>query len=452
MGQRKRVVIIGAGFGGLYAARALRGADVHITLVDRTNHHLFQPLLYQVASAGLNPADIAIPVRRILRSQENVTIFMGEVHAIDVDARKVVMEGADPLSYDFLIVATGATHSYFGHDEYARHAPGLKTVDEALTIRQKIFLAYEAAERDSDDDDAVEGLLTFVVVGAGPTGVEMAGALSEIAKKTLSKEFRRIDPSRARVILIEGGDRVLGSYPEELSRKAKAALEHLGVEVRLNSRVTDVDENGVKIGEERIFASTVIWAAGVSASALGRSLKAPLDKAGRVKVTPELSIPDHDEVYVVGDLALVEQDGKPVPGVAPAAMQGAKHAAKNIMRALAGEPREAFRYVDKGSLATIGRASAVADAGFIRLSGFIAWLAWLGIHLIFLIGFKNRFFVLLQWAWSYVSYDRGSRVIHGMKREAIPSSRRFGKTSVPENANEQVPTTAPKAAASTPST
>jgi NADH:ubiquinone reductase (H+-translocating) len=427
MGKRKRIVIIGAGFGGLYAAQALRKAEVHITLVDRTNHHLFQPLLYQVATAGLNPADIAIPVRRILRSQENVTVFMGEVLAIDVDARTVVMEDAEPLPYDFLIVATGATHSYFGHDEYAKIAPGLKTVDEALTIRQKIFLAYEAAEREADPE-AIEGLLTFVVVGAGPTGVEMAGALSEIAKKTLENEFRRIHPGRARVLLIEGGDRVLGSYPEELSRKALAALEHLGVEVRLNARVTDVDEGGVKIGDERIFASTVIWAAGVSASPLGRSLKAPLDSAGRVKVTPELSIPDHDEVYVVGDLALFEQDGKPIPGVAPAAMQGAKHAAKNILATLAGEPRKPFHYVDKGSLATIGRASAVADAGFMRLSGFIAWLAWLAIHLIFLIGFKNRFFVLLQWAWSYISYDRGSRVIHGMRRTAIPSSRGFVKT------------------------
>jgi NADH dehydrogenase len=438
MGGRKAVVIIGGGFGGLYAAKALAGRDVDVVLVDKTNHHTFQPLLYQVATAGLNPADIAVPIRRILRKQPNVTVLMAEATNVDVEKRRVDLApgydgDSESLSYDYLVVATGATHSYFGHDEYARVAPGLKTIDEGLLIRQRIFMAYEAAERETDPE-LRSALLTFVVVGAGPTGVEMAGALSEIAHNTLAKEFRRIDPTSAKILLLEGGDRVLGSYPEELSRKARASLERLGVVVRERTRVTKVDDEGVSVGDERIPARTVVWAAGVSASPLAKSLGAPLDRAGRVEVTPELSIPGHDEVYVIGDLASFEHDGKPVPGVAPAAIQEAKHAVRNIVASMSGREREPFHYVDKGSLATIGRAAAVADLGFAKLSGFIAWLAWFAIHIFFLIGFRNRFIVIFQWAWSYFTFDRGSRLIHGMvtpKRAdppSFPTSQRFEPT------------------------
>ncbi len=425
---RKSVVIIGGGFGGLYAAKAFAGLDLDVVLLDKTNHHTFQPLLYQVATAGLNPADIAVPIRSILRKQKNVTVLMAEAVNIDVAKKRVDLgpgyDGdTESLSYDFLIIATGATHSYFGHSEFARVAPGLKTIDEGLLIRQRIFMAYEAAEREKDRD-VRDALLTFVVVGAGPTGVEMAGALAEIAKNTLAKEFRRIDPTTARVILLEGGNRVLASYPPALSDKARHSLKKLGVELRENTRVTNIDDDFVYVGDERIPSKTVVWAAGVAASSLARSLGAPLDKAGRVEVTPELSIPGHDEVYVIGDLASFVQDGHPVPGVAPAAIQEARHAVKNILLALDGSARKPFHYVDKGSLATIGRAAAVADLGFAKLSGFIAWLAWFTIHVFFLIGFRNRFLVIFQWAWSYFTFDRGSRLIHGMvtpKRADAPS-------------------------------
>lgn len=431
---RKAVVIIGGGFAGLYAAKALASADVDVVLLDKTNHHTFQPLLYQVATAGLNPADIAVPIRRILRSQKNVTVLMAEATNIDVRARRVDLApgydgDSESLNYDFLIVATGATHSYFGHPEFSLVAPGLKTIDEGLLIRRRIFMAYEAAERETDPA-LRDALLTFVVVGGGPTGVEMAGALSEIAKNTLAREFRRIDPTSAKVLLLEGGDRILGSYPPDLSDKAQRSLEKLGVVVRVNTRVTDIDDDAVKVGDEVIPTKTVVWAAGVAASPLATSLGAPLDRAGRVKVTPELSIPDHDEVYVIGDLACFEHDGKPVPGVAPAAIQEASCAVKNIRASMAGSPRVAFHYVDKGSLATIGRAAAVADLGFAKLSGFVAWLAWFAIHIFFLIGFRNRFIVIFQWAWSYFTFDRGSRLIHGMvvpkRQDAIsaPSSER----------------------------
>ncbi len=428
------VVIIGGGFGGLYAAKSLKKADVDVVLLDKTNHHTFQPLLYQVATAGLNPADIATPIRRILRDQDNCTVLMAEVTHIDTKARRIDLApgydgDVDHFHYDHLIVATGATHSYFGRAHYAQLAPGLKTIDESLLIRQRIFMAYEAAERETDKKSR-DALLTFVVVGAGPTGVEMAGALAEIAKKTLAHEFRRIDPTRARIVLLEGGDRVLGSYPEKLSADALRSLEGLGVEVRVKTRVTNMDDDGVFIGDERLPCKTIVWAAGVAASPLARTLGAPLDSAGRVKVTPELSIPDHDEVYVIGDLMSFEQDGKPVPGVAPAAVQSGRHVVKNILASIQGEPRKPFHYTDKGSLATIGRARAVADLGFASLSGFIAWLAWLVIHIALLIGFKNRFVVLIQWAWSYLAFDRGSRLIHGMvgpKRvdaPELPSSKR----------------------------
>jgi NADH dehydrogenase len=410
-------VIVGGGFGGLWAARALRKAPVRITLVDRRNHHLFQPLLYQVATAALNPSDIAAPIRSILRSQKNVTVLLGEAKSIDVPGRRVVLEDG-AIAYDHLILATGATHSYFGRDDWARFAPGLKSIEDALDIRRRVFLAYEAAERE-DDPVRRKAWLTFVIIGAGPTGVEMAGALAEIARHSMPGDFRHIDPRQARVILLEGMDRVLPPYPTELSSKARHQLERLGVEVRTSARVSGIDAEGVLIGEERIPTHTVVWAAGVQASPLARSLGVPLDRAGRVKVRPDLTIPDHDEVMVIGDLAAAEQeDGKPVPGVSPAAMQEGEHAAHNIERALRGEPRLPFRYWDKGSFATIGRGAAVGEIlGKFRLSGFLAWLAWLAIHIFFLIGFRNRVFVMMHWAYSYVTYRRGARLITGQTAE-----------------------------------
>jgi NADH dehydrogenase len=411
MDQRPHVVIVGGGFGGLNAARALRRADVRVTLIDRQNHHLFQPLLYQVATAALNPSDIASPIRRILRGQANAEVLLAEVTAVDVDGRSVVLSDGS-VGYDFLIVATGATHSYFGHDEWSGPAPGLKSIEDALEIRRRVLYAFEAAEREPEPDRQA-GWLTFVVVGGGPTGVELAGALIEIAHNALARDFRRIDPTRARVVLVEGTPRVLPAYEPSLSDRARAQLEALGVEVRTGALVTAIDREGVSLGPERIVARTVLWAAGVAASPRGRSLGAPLDRAGRVRVNPDLTVPGHDEVYVVGDLASFEQEGRLVPGVAPAAMQEARHAADNILRTLRGQPRRPFRYVDKGSLATIGRAAGVADFGRVKLSGLVAWLAWLFIHIFFLIGFRNRFVVMFSWAWSYFTYDRGARLITG---------------------------------------
>jgi NADH dehydrogenase len=411
MTETPRVVIVGGGFGGLTAARALRRAPVRLTLVDRQNHHLFQPLLYQVATAGLNPSDIASPIRRILRHQENAEVLLAEAKAIDVAGRAVVLADGS-LAYDYLIVATGATHSYFGHDEWAEHAPGLKSIGDALEIRRRVLYAFEAAERETDPSRRA-AWLSFVVVGAGPTGVELSGSLCEIARHALARDFRHIDPTQARVILLEGTDRVLPPYVPELSEKAREQLVRLGVDVRTGEMVTAIDACGVSVGPERIEARTVLWAAGVAASPLARTLGVPLDRAGRVEVEPDLTIPGHPEVYVVGDLASLMQDGRPVPGVAPAAMQEARHAAENVVRSIRGEPREPFRYRDKGSLATIGRAAAVADLGRIKLSGVVAWLAWLFIHILFLIGFRNRFIVLFEWAWSYVTYERGARLITG---------------------------------------
>jgi NADH dehydrogenase len=407
--HRPSIVIVGGGFGGLRAARALRGAAVQVTLVDRRNHHVFQPLLYQVATAGLSAPEIASPLRTIFRGQANVAVLMAEVVSVDVSRRVVVLEDGE-LGYDYLILATGATHSYFGHDGWERYAPGLKSIEDALEIRRRLFVAFEKAERETDAA-ARRSWLTFVVVGAGPTGVELAGALAEIARHTLTHEFRRIDPSQARVVLLEGTDRVLPPYPPELSQKARRQLEALGVEVRPGALVTDVDGHGVCIGPERIESRTVLWAAGVAASPVGRSLGAPVDRAGRVKVERDLTLAGRPEVFVVGDLAAIDQDGRPVPGVAPAAMQMGTHAARNVLRAIAGRPLAPFRYVDKGSLATIGRRAAVADFGRIRLWGLPAWLAWLGIHIFFLIGFRNRLVVLLDWAWAYLSYQRSARVI-----------------------------------------
>jgi NADH:quinone reductase (non-electrogenic) len=404
--SRPHVVILGGGFGGLYAAKALKRAPARVTIVDRRNFHLFQPLLYQVATAALNPSDIAYPIRSVVARQENTNVILGEATAVDVE-RKIVKLADSEVAYDYLIVATGATHSYFGHPEWAHDAPGLKTIEDALEIRRRVLIAFEAAERETDRD-MQQAWLTFVVVGAGPTGVELAGALSEIARHTMLRDFRTINPSSARVVLIEGKDRVLPTYPLDLSRKADAQLRELGVEVMTNGMVTHVDDHSVRVGETTIATCTVLWAAGVQASPLARTLGAPLDRAGRVLVDDDLTLPDHPEVFVVGDLAALRN---PVPGVAPAAIQEGVHAARNIQRLLRGEKTLPFRYWDKGSLATIGRAAAVADFGRIHVSGFPAWFAWLAVHIFFLIGFRNRLLVILQWAWAYVTYQRGARLI-----------------------------------------
>ena len=412
-GDKHRVVIVGGGFGGLYAAKALRRrSDVEITLIDRRNHHVFQPLLYQVATAALNPSEIATPIRKILRGQKNARVVLGEVVGIDAPEKKVLLDGG-AIPYDSLILAAGATHSYFGNNEWAVVAPGLKSIEDAVEIRRRVLLAYEAAELTASDPALRAAWLTFVVVGAGPTGVEMAGALKEIATHALRRDFRDINPAEARVILLEGADRVLPPYVPELSEEARLSLRALGVEVRTGARVTHIDDSGVQIGPERIAAKTVIWAAGVAASPLARSLGVPLDRAGRVLVQPDLTIKEYPEIFVVGDLAAASEDGKPIPGVAGAAVQGGQHAAKSIIRRLEGQPVQPFHYVDKGSLATIGRAAAVADFGRIKMHGFVAWLAWLFIHVFLLIGFKNRVMVILQWAWSYFTYERGARLITG---------------------------------------
>ena len=408
----KQVVIIGGGFGGLYAAKALRRLPVEVTVVDRHNYHLFQPLLYQVATAALNPSDIAAPIRSILQRQKNARVILADVLSID-PAHRLIRLADGELWYDYLIVATGATHSYFAHPEWEASAPGLKSIDDALEIRRRVLVAFEAAERETDPD-LQRAWLTFVVIGAGPTGVELAGALSEIARHTMLKDFRRITPSSARILLLERNDRVLSNYPPDLSRKAEAQLRGLGVEVTIGATVTSVDDRGVTVGAAVIPTRTVLWGAGVQASPLAQSLGVPLDRAGRVLVNPDLTIPGHADVFIIGDLAsLTQANGTAVPGVAPAAMQGGAHAAANIERALGGQPLRPFHYRDKGSLATIGRAAGVGDFGRIHLSGFIAWAAWLGIHIFFLIGFRNRLLVMLQWAWAYLTYQRGARLITG---------------------------------------
>ncbi|HET8796505.1 MAG TPA: NAD(P)/FAD-dependent oxidoreductase [Thermoanaerobaculia bacterium] len=408
------VVIVGGGFAGLYTARGLKNVPVDVTIVDRHNYHLFQPLLYQVATAALNPSDIAAPIRSILRRQKNVSVLLGEAVSVDTAGKSLRLADGASLSYDWLVVATGATHSYFNHPEWERDAPGLKTIDDALEIRRRVLLAFEAAERETDRA-AQQALLTFVVIGAGPTGVELAGALSEIARQTMVRDFRRIDPESARVILVEGKERVLPVYPPDLSESATRQLERLGVEVITNAIVTDVNAREVRVGDRVIPARTVLWGAGVQASPLATTFGAPLDRAGRVLVTPQLTIPGRDDVFVIGDLAALQQpDGSFVPGVAPAAIQEGQHTARNLERAAAGQPLRAFRYKDKGSLATIGRAAAVADfGGKKKFGGFFAWLAWLVIHIFFLIGFRNRFLVITQWAWAYVTYQRGARLITG---------------------------------------
>jgi len=427
------VVIVGGGFGGLYAARALaRHKDLQITLLDRKNHHTFQPLLYQVATAGLNPSDIAVPIRSIFRKHANMEVLLGSVAAVNAESRTLTLTDGATIPYDTLLLATGASHSYFGHPEWERFAPGLKTIEDALEIRKRVFFAFEAAEREPDESLRAPWL-TFVVVGGGPTGVELAGTLGEISRQTLLHDFRHIKPSESRILLLEGAPHILGTYVPELREKASAQLVRLGVDVRTSARVVGIDPAGVTLAPtdgqpgERIPSHTVLWAAGVAASPLAKSLGVPLDRAGRVLVEPDLTVPGHPEIYVIGDVAAVKQGDGFVPGVAPAAIQEAKHTAANIVRSLAGEPRQPFRYHDKGSLATIGRASGIADFGRLKLSGFLAWLAWLLIHVFFLIGFRNRFIVLFQWGISYLTFQRGARLITGN----VPIAALHASTSSP---------------------
>lgn len=414
-GHTPHVVIVGGGFGGLYAARALRRAPVRVTLVDQRNHHLFQPLLYQVATATLSPSDIARPIRHVLRRQRNAEVLLAEVEAVDAPAREVVLSDGRRLGYDHLILAAGAVDRYYGHDEWARWAPPLKTVADALEIRRRFLLGFEMAEQEPDPE-ARRALLTFVVVGGGPTGVETAGAFAEIARHTLRLDFRRIDPGEARIVLLEGGPRLLAGQDERLSERARLDLEKLGVEVRLGALVTDIGPDGVSVGDERIRCGHVVWAAGVGASPLGRTLGAPLDRMGRVVVEPDLSVPGHPEIYVIGDLASITHgtpDGEPLPGVAQVAIQSGRAAARNIVRTLQRRPREAFRYRDKGTMAVIGRGRAVARIGAMRFTGALAWWVWAVVHILFLIGFRNRVAVAAEWAWGYATWRREARLITG---------------------------------------
>jgi NADH:ubiquinone reductase (H+-translocating) len=427
-----RIVIVGGGFGGLNAARAFAGTRTHVTLIDRRNHHLFQPLLYQVATAALSPSDIAIPIRRILRQQHNVEVLLAEAKSVDFENKVLTLdEGSVP--YDYLIVATGARHSYFGRDDWEAFAPGLKSIGDALEIRRRVLEAFEQAEREPDIERQ-NAWLTFVVVGAGPTGVELSGALCEIAQHALARDFRHINPAQAHVILLEGSERVLPPYTPVLSEKARQQLVRLGVDVRTSQKVTGIDAEGVSVGDERIAARTVLWAAGVFGSGFGRALGVPLDRAGRVLVEPDLTLKGHPEVFAIGDMASLQSEGAQVPGVAPAAIQEAKHVAQNILRSMEGRPLLPFRYRHKGSLATIGRVAAVADFGKLKLSGVLAWLAWLGLHLMFLVGFRNRLMVLIQWSWSFLSYDRGARLITGPLRREPHQPRAERRAALPRRA------------------
>jgi NADH:ubiquinone reductase (H+-translocating) len=405
-----RVVILGAGFAGINAAKALAKAPVRVTVVDRKNHHTFQPLLYQVALAVLSPAEIASPIRAVMRRDRNVEVLLGDARGFDLNRHLVFIDGLE-LPYDYLIVAAGATHAYFGHPEWEQIAPGLKTIEDAIEIRRRVLLAFETAER-----EVIAGrpspALSFVVIGAGPTGVELAGAIADISKRYMEHDFRAIDPSKARIILLEGGPRVLPVYPQDLSASAEKQLTHMGVEVRVNAMVTNVEPGMVTVGQEKIPAAVILWGAGVSASPLGRMLGVPTDRAGRVLVEPDLSVPGHPEVFVAGDLAASKiDDTRMVPGVAPAAIQMGKFAARQVKRSVEGKPREKFVYWDKGSLATIGRSHAVADLGKLHFSGYFAWLSWLFVHLFFLIGFRNRLLVMAEWAWAYITYNQGARLI-----------------------------------------
>ncbi|MCW3094752.1 MAG: NAD(P)/FAD-dependent oxidoreductase [Chthonomonadaceae bacterium] len=442
------VIIVGAGFGGLNAARALRKAPVRVTLIDRNNHHLFQPLLYQVATAGLSAADIAYPIRSVLTNQQNAETVMAEVTGVDTVQKRVWMHDLS-LPYDYLILATGATDNYFGHDEWAEHAPGLKTIMQATDIRRHILLAFEAAELETEfqcptnqeelerDVARRKSYLTFVLVGGGPTGVEMAGAIAELSRVALAADFRHIDPASTRIILVDAGPRILATFPEELARKAQLELERKGVEVHSNAKVEMVDEEGVIVNGERIYAKNVIWAAGVKASPAAKWLGVEADRGGRVKVNPDLSVPGLPEVFVIGDTAHAENDGKPLPGVAQVAIQSGGYVTRVIKARIAGRQEPGpFSYFDKGNLATVGRSFAILDSAGIRLSGFIAWLAWLGVHVTFLIGFRNRISVMMQWVAAYLTYSRGARLISS------------GQPPLPPGKN--VPTLPPSTPASTP--
>ena len=417
---RPRVVIIGGGFGGIATAKALKRAIADVTLIDRTNHFTFQPLLYQVATAALAPSDITAPIRWILRRHKNTEVLMAEVREID-PARRVVRidDELREIPYDYLIVATGSRHAYFGHSEWEPYAPGLKTIEDATEIRRRFLLAFELAEKSTDAREQQE-YMTFVVVGGGPTGVELSGAFPFIAKKALGPDFRRIDTRKTRVVLIEAGPRILPSFPEDLASRATRDLKDLGVEVRVNSAVTGVGPDGISIGSEKIHARTVFWAAGNNASHLGALLGGPLDRAGRIQVNPDLSVPGHPEIFVVGDLVALVQDGRMVPGVGPAAIQEGKCAGKNVLRELRREPRKSFRYRNKGDLATIGRSRAIADLGWIRFSGRFAWFFWLFVHIMYLVGFRNRANVLLEWAYDYFTYQHGARLITDVERYKPP--------------------------------
>jgi len=450
-----RIVIVGAGFGGLNAARTLAKAPVKITLIDRRNYHTFQPLLYQVATAGLSPGEIAAPVRSIFRGYKNVEVLMAEVTGFDLERRVVETSDAE-IPYDYLIVAAGASHAYFGHDDWEPFAPGLKTIEDALEIRRRVLLAFELAEREAAAGENKHAL-NFVVVGGGPTGVELAGTLAEIAHHALAHEFRSIDPSRTHILLIEGGPRVLATYAEDLSRSAQEQLQRLGVEVRTSALVTQIEAGAVHVGDTRLSAAVILWAAGVAASDLGKKLGAPVDRAGRVFVQPDLSLPGHPEVFVIGDLAnLKDEHGKMLPGVAPVAIQQGHFVAKLIRKELeaVGGPsltsfakggesaRVPFHYWDKGSLATIGRAAAVAEFGKIHISGFLAWLSWLFVHIFFLIGFRNRILVFIQWAWSYVTYERGARLITGSTY--LPGWTPAPPVATSEPASQEIQSALPK--------
>jgi NADH:ubiquinone reductase (H+-translocating) len=414
------VIIVGGGFGGLYAARALARAPVDVTLLDRRNHHVFQPLLYQVATAALSPGDIASPIRWILRRQANVDVLLADVRRVDPSGRKVLLADGGEMTYDYLILAPGATHAYFGHDEWRAVAPGLKTLEDALDIRRRVLLAFERAERESDPAKR-RALLTFVVIGGGPTGVELAGALAEISRQSLARDFRHFDPGSARIVLLEGGPSLLGGFPEPLRAAGRSDLERLGVEVRTGSAVTGLSTGRVESAAGTIEAATILWAAGVAASPLGVTLGAATDRAGRVAVQADLTIPGHPDLFVIGDLASISgADGRPLPGVAQVAIQTGKHAAANIRRAIDGEPLRPFAYRNLGNMATIGRASAIADFGWLQLKGWLGWLAWLFVHIMNLIGFRNRVLVLVQWAWAYFSYQRAVRLITGESSREDP--------------------------------
>ncbi len=411
MAALPQVVIVGGGFAGLDAARRLRHVRCEVTIVDRHNHHVFQPLLYQVATAALSPGDIASPIRWILRKQQRLRVLLANVQRVDPNARTIILDRGDPVPYDFLIVCAGVTHSYFGHDDWSRIAPGLKTLDDALAMRRRMLLAFEEAELEKSPARQ-RFLLTFVIIGGGPTGVELAGALAEIARHALRQEFDAVDPASARIILVEAGPSILPAFPESLRESANRSLERLGVEVRTGTPVTSVAEGAVQIGDERVEAHTIMWAAGVAAETISRDLGPNLDRAGRVIVNPDLSVPGRPEIFVAGDMAsFSHQTGKPLPGVAQVAKQEGARAAANVARLIAGQPTAPFHYIDPGNMATIGRNSAIADFGFLRVSGYLGWLLWLFVHILFLIGFRNRLSVMLQWAMAYLTYQRSVRLI-----------------------------------------